>query len=113
LLAEILEAIQRIEQYTTALTFEQFSANAEKQDAVLRRLTIIGEAVKGLPTELRERHPSVRWKEIAGARDMLVHEYFRADLELTWEMVREDLPELASHIHDVMHAEGLDVEDSL
>ena len=42
-----------------------------------------------------------------------MHEYFRADLELTWEMVREDLPELASHIHDVMHAEGLDVEDSL
>ena len=104
---EILEAIQLVEQYTQGLSFEAFAANVEKQDAVVRRLAVIGDAVKGLPEDFRVRHPTVPWRDIAGARDIMIHEYFRVDLDLAWEMVRNDLPALAQNIRDLMRAEGL------
>ena len=66
--------------------------------AVVRRLEIIGEAVKGLPDELRDRHPEIPWRQVAGARDILSHEYFRVDLELTWEMVKTNLPDLEASV---------------
>lgn len=62
---------------------------------MIRRLEIIGEAVKGIPDELRAAYPDTPWSDIAGARDVLIHEYFRVDLELAWEMVKDDLPPLA------------------
>jgi len=62
----------------------------------VRRLEIIGEAVKGIPDHVRARHPTVPWRDIAGARDILIHEYFRVDLEMAWEAevrsILQDLP---------------------
>jgi uncharacterized protein with HEPN domain len=95
LLRDILQAADLLAQYTSGLTLEEFTENTEKQDAVARRLEIMGEAVKGLPQDLRDRCPEVPWREIAGTRDVLVHEYFRIDLDLAWEMVKEDIPDLA------------------
>ncbi len=107
LLGELLEATELVARYTTGLTFEDFAASTEKQDAVVRRLAVIGEAVKGLPEEFRTRYPEVPWRSIAGARDVLVHEYFRVDLELAWQMVQHDLPELARKVRAIMASEGL------
>lgn len=113
LLGEILEAIHLVEQYTQDLSFDAFVASVEKQDAVVRRLAVIGDAVKGLPEDFRVRHSAVPWRDIAGARDIMIHEYFRIDLDLAWEMVRNDLPVLAQGIRDVMRAEGLDERGAL
>jgi len=74
---------------------------------VVRRLAVIGEAVKGLPEAFRAQYPEVPWRSIAGARDILVHEYFRVDLALAWEMVRTELPELARQVRRIMAVEGL------
>ncbi len=106
LLREILEAIRLIQGYTSGLTQEQFEGDSEKQDAVIRRLEIIGEAVKGLPSDLRAKYPDVPWRDIAGARDVLVHEYFRVDLGLTWAMVQNDLPDLAAAVELILEKEG-------
>jgi len=107
LLQDILESIRQIEEYTAGLTKERFSAEMIVQDAVVRRLEIIGEAVKGLPEELRARHPEIPWRQVAGARDVLSHEYFRVDLDLTWEMVKTNLPGLEASVR-LMLAEGED-----
>lgn len=113
LLGEILEAIGLIAAYTNGLSFSDFESSIEKQDAVVRRLAIIGDAVKGIPEDVRLRHPDVPWREIAGARDILIHEYFRIDLDLAWEMVQSDLPLLAERVRRVMQLEGIDEHGSL
>lgn len=105
LLEDILESIVRIEEYLAGVTQSQFAGDTEKQDAVIRRLEIIGQAVKGLPLDLRQRHPEVPWRQIAGARDILAHEYFRVDLELAWDMVQHNVPELRESIEAIL-AEG-------
>lgn len=102
LLEDVLESIAQIQAYTEGIDLQAFSEDRRTQDAVLRRLEIIGEAVKGLSAELRERHPDVPWKEIAGARDVLVHEYFRVDLRLAWDMVQFDVPALARQVEKVL-----------
>ncbi len=104
LLGDILEAAELLERYTAGLSRHEFAGNIEKQDAVARRLEIIGESVKRLPKDLRDQHPDVPWREIAGARDVLVHEYFRIDVDLAWEMVKQDVPGLAVRIRSILGA---------
>jgi len=91
---DILESITKIEDYTKEISEEDFYGNTQVQDAVLRRLEIIGEAVKNIPQEFRDNYSEIPWKKIAGMRDILTHKYFRVNLERIWKVVREDIFDL-------------------
>ncbi len=73
-LADIIESIEKIEKYLAEISETEFYTDEEKQDAVIRRLEIIGKAVKKLPDDFREVHTQIPWKKIAGMRDIMIHE---------------------------------------
>lgn len=95
---DVIESIQKIEEYIEDVDEEAFAQNSEKQDAVIRRLEIIGEAVKSISDETREKYPHVRWREIAGMRDIIVHQYFGISIELIWRFAHTDLSNLKEEI---------------
>ncbi|WP_048094601.1 HepT-like ribonuclease domain-containing protein [Geoglobus ahangari] len=98
---DILEAIQRIEEYTAGMDFEDFAENRLVVDAVVRNLEIIGESCRALPREIREKYPDIEWRKIVGLRNILIHQYFGVDLELVWDIVKNKLPELEIKIKEI------------
>jgi uncharacterized protein with HEPN domain len=101
-LIDIVEAIKLILRYVEAVDFDDLAANIEKQDAILRRITIIGEATKRLSKDFREQHPTIPWKEIAGMRDVITHDYDEVDLDEVWTVIKQNLPELLNYIEPLI-----------
>lgn len=98
---DVLESIEKIEEYIKPITEKDFYKNTQVQDAVLRQLEVIGEAVKNMPFEFRDKYPEIPWKKIAGIRDILIHQYFGVSLERTWKVVKEDIIDLKNKIIEV------------
>lgn len=105
-LKDILEAIDRIQRYVGSVSFAEFLANSEKQDAVVRNLEIIGEAVRNIPPEFRTEHDDIAWSQMAGFRDRLIHQYFGVNWTILWDVVQEKLPTLKRQVEELLRGEG-------
>lgn len=101
-LKHILESINLIEDNVSGMSQEKFLENTPIQDAVMRRLEIIGEAVKNLPETLKQQTPNVPWQDIADMRNKLIHEYFGVDIKLVWNTIQNDLPSFKEQIQKIL-----------
>lgn len=101
-LNDILESIEKVEEYLKDIDIEEFKRNSEKQDAVIRRIELIGEAIKYIPDKIREKYPKIEWKLIAGMRDILIHSYYKVNLERVWYVFTKDLPILKKEIKNIL-----------
>jgi uncharacterized protein with HEPN domain len=97
-LTDIVEAGKRIASYLANIEYEAFLQDTKTQDAVVRNLEIIGEAVKHVSEEVRNASPRIPWKSIAGMRDKLIHDYFGVNLDIVWNIVKKDLPSLLDYL---------------
>ena len=98
LLNDMLDSIDRIEQYTKGMSFEAFSNDQKTIDAVARNLQLIGEASSRLPDDFKEEHFGLEWHKIIGLRHRIVHDYFGIDIEIIWQILRKDLPALHANL---------------
>ena len=92
-LSHICDALVRIEAYTKSGR-KAFLADTMVQDAVIRNLEVIGEAVRKLSSEFKARHPEIPWRSVTALRNVLIHEYFGVDLKIVWKVVQRRLPTL-------------------
>jgi len=95
---DILDSIAKIEQYTKNINEQNFLADTQIQDSVFRRLEIIGEAVKNISNDIRNKYPEIPWRKIAGLRDILIHEYFGVNARRAWKVAKEDIPDLKQQL---------------
>ncbi len=108
-LKDILNALESIETFTAGMDYDAFVADDKTMSAVIRKLEIIGEAVKQLPEEMLRNHPEIPWKRIAGMRDKLIHFYFGVDPHLVWQTIRNRLPVLKEVV--VSGLQDLNIDD--
>ena len=104
-LEDILDAIEKATEFIQGMTYEQFAQDAKTTFAVIRALEIVGEATKQIPQLVKDSYPEVPWRQMAGMRDKLIHDYFGVNLVVVWKTVIEDLPNLEPLIRHVLAAE--------
>lgn len=97
-LQHILDAINEIENYTSNITFDEFSKTSEKKFASVKQLEIIGEAASKITGETKTENPELEWSKIIALRNLLVHEYYIIDAIIIWNIIMEDLPILKEQI---------------
>lgn len=94
LFEDIIEGINKIEEYIKDLPFEDFSHNTLIVDAVVRNIEIIGEASKNIPPEIQNKFKDIPWQKIKGIRNRIVHEYFSVDISIIWYIAQNELESL-------------------
>ncbi len=97
----ILDAIKDVEESLKNITKDQFIKNKDVKEANIRRIEIIGEAVKNISQNLKDKHKEIEWIKIAGARDKMIHHYFAINLDIIWEIIKNDLPVLKDQIMEI------------
>lgn len=101
-LQHIIDAIQAIEKFIKDISRDQFLEDDMVKSAVIRKIEIIGEAVKNISEEMKQDYPEIPWKNIAGMRDKLIHGYFGVDEERVWEVTQKDLLLLKEQISEIL-----------
>mgnify|MGYP000436243958 CR=1 FL=1 len=104
-LKHILEAIQRIGDYTKGVEYSGFMSSNLIQAGVVREIEIIGEAAKRLSPGFREKHRDIPWKKMSGMRDKLIHDYLGVDLDAVWDTIKKDIPVLEEKIRRIVEGE--------
>ncbi len=101
-LEDITASCDKILSYTSGMSFEAFMADDRTYDAVLLNLQIIGESVKNLPQEIRDRAPDVEWRKIAGLRDIIAHTYFQIEGGIIWDVVQTKIEHLQQSVKTIL-----------
>jgi uncharacterized protein with HEPN domain len=102
--ADILAAVEKAGTFVEGFDLATFAADDRTSYAVVRALEVVGEAAKRVPQDVRDAHPDVPWRAMAGMRDKLIHDYITVNLEVVWRTVTEDLPPLAPALRRVLAA---------
>ncbi|MEN6326317.1 MAG: DUF86 domain-containing protein [Syntrophomonas sp.] len=100
-LVHINECINKIEQYTISGK-DAFMESSYTQDAVIRNLEVIGEATKRISMDFRNQYPDIPWKQMAALRDVLIHDYMGIDVQIVWNVVAKDLPQVKMKLNSVL-----------
>ncbi len=103
---DILNSIIDVEDFIRGMSYEEFKKDKKTINAVVRSIEIIGEAGKKIPQVLKARHKRIPWKEMAGMRDKLIHEYFGIDVEILWKTAKDDLPPLKQPVQEFLESLG-------
>ena len=101
-LKDMLEAIRKIENYSENITLDTLVEDELVQDAIIRNLEILGEAVKNIPEHVKNENPDIEWKKIAGLRDIITHAYFGIDVEIIWDVVENKIPSLKKSLLEIL-----------
>lgn len=101
-LKDILDSMEKIDNFVGNMKYEEFLEDDKTSSAVVRKLEIIGEAVKNIPDEIRNVYLDMPWREMAGMRDKLIHWYFGVDYEIVWKVIKEDIPNLKPKFQKIL-----------
>ena len=101
-LTDILEALESIQSFVEGMGFEDFKQDNKTSSAVIRKFEVIGEAAKRVPESIKQKYPSVPWKEMAGMRDKLIHFYFGVNYDLLWQTIKNRIPEIKPVISQIL-----------
>lgn len=93
-ITDIIEAIEKIHSYVEGMTLDQFVDDPKTIDAVIRNITVIGEAARNVPQDVVDQNPSLPWREMRDIRNVVVHEYFGVDNNVVWDTLQNNLPPL-------------------
>ncbi|MGD1701120.1 HepT-like ribonuclease domain-containing protein [Dapis sp. BLCC M229] len=111
-LLDIINAARRVLQFTKGIDKSELETNEEKQSAILYQIIVMGEATKRLSPEFREQYPEIPWKDIAGMRDILAHQYDLLNLNTLWDVIQSDVPEVLALLESLLLNSTDDMDDN-
>jgi len=103
---DIKECIAQIDEFVGNMKLEDFKADEMVSSAVVRKLEVIGEATKNIPSEIRQKYKELPWSDMAKMRDKIIHGYFGIDYEVVWKTIKERLPEIKPKIDSILELEN-------